>query len=166
MAKRGAKGKYEELVKPFLDEINKKVRLGVTEEQIAAALGISVASLNNYRNQHPEFKEALSKNKGADVLTDLLNAGIESAIGGFKDNIVTVEEIDKDGNKTTKTTTTKTYYPPNASLNKFYVMNYGKKQGFTNDPLNYELQKDKQNFAQEQEKKKNWDLNLENYNKK
>ena len=165
MAKRGAKGKYETLVKPFLDEINKKIRLGVTEEQIAEALGISVASLNNYRNQHPEFKEALSKNKGADVLTDLLNAGIDSAIGGFKTNVVTVEKTDENGKKTTKTTTTKTYYPPNASLNKFYVVNYGKKQGFTTDPLNYELQKSKLEFEQEKEKQKNWDLNLDNYKK-
>ena len=163
MAKVGAKGKYDTLVKPFLKEINDKIRLGVTEEQIAKALGISVASLNNYRRQHKEFAEALSKNKGADVLTELLNAGIESAIGGFKENVVTVVETDKDGNTVTKTTTTKFYYPPNASLNKFYVMNYGKKQGFTNDPLSYELQKDKQEFQKATEKKKNWDIDLENY---
>lgn len=163
MAKVGAKGKYDTLVKPFLKEINDKVRLGVTEEQIAKALGISVASLNNYRRQHKEFAEALSKNKGADVLAELLNAGIESAIGGFKKNVVTVVETDKDGKTTTKTTTTEEYYPPNASLNKFYVMNYGKKQGFTNDPLNYELQKEKQKFTQDMEKRKNWDINLENY---
>lgn len=163
MAKVGAKGKYETLVKPYLNEINEKIRLGVTEEQIAKALGISVASLNNYRKQHEEFREALSKNKGADVLTALLNAGIESAIGGYKEDVVTIEETDKDGNTKKKTTTTRTYYPPNPALNKFYVMNYGKKQGFTNDPLNYELQKDKQKFNEEQERRKNWDINLDNY---
>lgn len=81
MKKRGAKSKYETLVKPRLEEINKKVRQWVTEAAIADALGISVASLNNYRNKHPEFAEVLSKGKGADVLNDLVNAGIESASG-------------------------------------------------------------------------------------
>lgn len=163
MAKRGAKGKYEQYVKPKLEEIKAKIRQGVTEEQIAKALGISVASLNNYRNQYPEFKEALSKDKGKDVLTALINAGIESAIGGVKDSVEITEEEDEKGNITKKTITKHIYIPPNPALNKFYVMNYGKAQGFTNDPLNYELAKQKQAHTEKIDNAKNWDLNLDNY---
>lgn len=163
MAKRGAKGKYNILVKPYLKQINDKVRRGVTEEQIAASLGISVASLNNYRNQYPEFKEALSKDKGADVLTDLINAGIEAAIGGWKESIETIEETDEDGKTKVKTTRKNTYYPPNPALNKYYVNNYGKSQGFTNDPLNYDLAKRKQDYTEKVDKAKNWDIDLNNY---
>ena len=166
MAKRGAKGKYDKIVKPYLKQINEKIRQGVTEEQIAKALGISVASLNNYRNKYPEFAEALSKDKGADVLTDLLHAGIDAAIGGFKKSTETITETDKDGNTTTKTITKNTYYPPNPALNKYYVNNFGKAQGFCSDPLNYDLNKRKQEHTEKVDYAKNWDLDLNNYNKK
>ena len=57
----GAKSKYETNIKPYLKEIRKKIKEGVTESEIAKALGISVASLNNYKLKYPELKEALSK---------------------------------------------------------------------------------------------------------
>lgn len=156
MAKRGAKGKYEQLVKPYLQEINKKVREGVTEEAIAKSLGISVASLNNYRNKHKEFAEALSKDKGADVLNELVNAGIKAAKGYFEENVTTVIILDDDGKPTKKQRTiTKQWYPPNQALNTFYVKNLGKKEGYTNDPLEYEMRKAKQELDEEMEKANN-----------
>ncbi len=159
MAKRGAKSKYETLVKPYLTEVNKKIRQGVTEEAIAIALGISVASLNNYRNQYPEFAEALSKDKGADVLNDLVNAGIESAKGYYKEIETTVIILDEDGKPAKRQKTIqKVWYPPNATMNKFYVQNFGKEQGYTSDPLEYEFKLRKQEFDEALEKKKNWHL--------
>lgn len=165
MAKRGAKSKYEKYVKPYLEEIKKKVRQGITEEQIAHALGICEATLNNYKNKYPELAEALSRDKGADVLTDLVHAGVDAAIGGFKKVTETVTTTDKDGNTTTVTTEKTIYIPPNASLNKYYVNNFGKSQGYTSEPLPYELAKDKHEFQKKIEQEKNWDLNLKNYNK-
>lgn len=159
--KRGAKNKYELYVKPYLDEINKKVRQGVTEEQIAKALNISVASLNNYRNKYPEFAEALSKNKGKDVLQKLINAGVEAAIGGYKENETVIIVLDDEGQPSKRQKTiTKTYYPPNATLNKFYVKNFGKEEGFTEDPLDYEIKKHKQELDEEAERLKNWDKDI------
>ena len=157
MAKRGAKSKYEEQVKPYLDEINQKVRQGVTEEQIANALNISVASLNNYKHQHKELAEALSKNRGADVLQKLINAGIESAVGYYKDNETTEIILDEEGRPSRrKKTITKTWYPPNPALNRYYVSNYGKDEGWTNDPLDYELKKAKHELDKQAEEFKNW----------
>lgn len=162
MAKRGAKTKYDTLVKPYLTEINEKVRRGVTEAEIANALGISVASLNNYRNQHPEFAEALSKNKGADCLNDLINAGIESAKGYYKEIETTVIVLDEEGNPSKRQKTIqKQWFPPNATLHKFYVLNFGKEQGYTNDPLEYELKKAKQDFAEALTKKQNWHFDFD-----
>ena len=161
MAKRGAKSKYDTLVKPYLTVINEKVRQGVTEAAIAKALGISVASLNNYRNKYPEFAEALSKDKGADVLQDLLNAGIEAAKGSYKENEQTIYTMDEEGNPVIeKVIVNKIWQPPNPSLNKFYVQNFGKAQGFSSDPLQLELKKRKQEFDEKIEKAKNWHLEL------
>lgn len=161
MAKRGAKSKYETLCRPYLKEINEKVRQGVTEAAIANALGISVASLNNYRNKYPEFAEALSKDKGADVLQALLNAGVEAAIGCYITNEQTIFTIDENGNRVPeKVIQNKVWQPPNPALNKFYVQNYGKEQGYAADPLQYELKKRKQDFEEKLEKAKNWHLKI------
>ena len=165
MAKRGAKGKYERQVKPYLQEINKKVRQGVTEAEIAKALGISVASLNNYRNQHKEFAEALSKDKGADVLQKLINAGIEAAQWQVKTNKQTIYERDENGElQAVRIVENEVSIPPNASLNQFYVKNFGKEQGFSADPLDFELKKAKAQAEQDLLKAKNWDINFNNNN--
>ena len=159
MAKRGAKSKYEQLVKPNLIKVNEKVRQGVTEEEIAKALGISVASLNNYRNKYPEFAEALSKNKGADVLDKLVNAGIEAATGYFKEIETTIIILDEDGKPAKRQKTiVKQWYPPNASLNQYYTKNLGKERGFTNDPLEYEFKKEKQKLDEEIARANNWPI--------
>ena len=154
---RGRKSKYEEAVKPYLEEINKKVREGVIEEEIAKSLGISVATLNNYKLKYPELKEALSKDKGADVLQKLINAGIESACGYYKDEI-TKTKLD-DGSE--RTIVSRRWYPANATLNRFYVMNYGKDKGFVDSPLDYELKKAKQELDEAILKDKNWDVDFD-----
>lgn len=161
MAKRGAKSKYEQLVKPYLETIQQKVRQGITEAEIAKALNISIASLNNYKQQHEELREALSKNKGADVLQGLINAGIKAATGYYVDNEKVIYGRDEAGNVVVQQVIKeKTWQPPNQSLNKFYVQNYGKEQGFTTDPLEYELKKARAEFDEKLEKAKNWDVDI------
>ncbi len=162
MAKKGARSKYETHCLPYLKEINDKVRQGVTEEAIAKALGISVASLNNYRNKYPEFAEALRKDKGKDELEALINAGVKAAKGCYVENEQTVYTMDEDGNPVIeKVIVNKVWQPPNPALNKFYVMNFGKDQGFSNDPLQHDLKKQKQDFDEKLEKAKNWHLKLD-----
>ncbi len=159
--KRGAKSKYETCVKPYLEEINKKVREGVVESEIAKALGISVATLNNYKKQYKEFAEALSKDKGADVLQKLINAGIEAAQGGYRTNEQAIYKVDDDGNPIlVQVVKNRVYQPPNPTLHKFYVLNYGKDQGLVNDPLEYQLKKQKQEFDEKLAKGKHWDINF------
>lgn len=161
MAKRGAKSKYERQVQPYLKEINSKVRQGVTEEAIAHSLGISVASLNNYRNKYKEFAEALSKDKGADVLNELINAGIEAAKGQFKTNKQTIYERNENGElEAVRIVENEVFIPPNASLNQFYVKNFGKDKGFVADPLEYELKKAKAKAEEDLLKAKNWDVDF------
>ena len=158
MAKRGAKSKYELLVKPYLDLIQEKVKQGITEAEIAKALNISIASLNNYKARHEELREALSKNKGAAVLQGLINAGIEAAKGHYVENEQIIYGIDENGNPYIKQVIkNKVWQPANTALNKFYVTNYGKEQGFTADPLEYELKKQKAEFEKKLAEADNWD---------
>lgn len=144
----GAKSKYETHVKPYLKEINEKVRQGVVEEEIAKALNISVATLNNYKKQYTEFAEALRKDKGKDVLQQLINAGVRSAIGYFEEEETTTVIVVGEENEVAKKqkTFTKKYYPPNPTLNIYYTKHFGKDEGFTTDPLKHDLEKAKFDF--------------------
>ena len=161
MAKRGARSKYSVCVEPHLNWVKEQVRKGVNEESIAKELGISVASLNNYRNKYKEFAEALSKDKGSEELNALVNAGIEAAKGYYKENEQTVYKIDENGNPViTSVVKTKVWQPPNPTLHKFYVLNFGKSEGIVNDPLEFELKKKKQEFDEKLAKAKNWDIDL------
>lgn len=152
----GRKSKYESNIKPYLDVIQQKVREGVTEAQIAKSLGVSVATLNTYKTKHEELKKALSTDKGADVLEKLVNAGIEASIGYYKENETTTITIGDDGKQKKSKVISKTWYPPNPVLNKFYVLNFGKDKGFVQDPLDYELKKAKQELDEKILKDKNW----------
>ena len=156
-----AKCRYFDCVQPYLDTIRKKVREGVTEVEIAKSLGISKATMENYKKQFPEFAEALSKDKGVDVLQRLINAGIESACGCYKENEQTFYKIDENGEPVIeKVIVFKQWQPANQSLNKFYVQNFGKEQGFSNNPLEFDLQKKKQEFMEKLERQKNWDKDI------
>lgn len=158
----GRKPKYENCIKPYLEEIKKKVREGVTEKAIAHSLGITEQTLNNYKKKYPEFAEALSKDKGADCLQELVNAGIKAAKGYFVEEEQTFYKMDENGDPVIeKVIVYKNWQPPNQSLNKFYVQNFGKEQGFTADPLQHELKKKKQEFDEKLERAKNWHLNLD-----
>ena len=101
----------------------------------------------------------LSKDKGADKLDALINAGIDAAIGSYKENEQSIYTVDEDGNPVLeKVIVNKVWQPPNSALNKFYVQNFGKAQGFSNDPLAHELKKQKQEFDELLEKKKNFHI--------
>lgn len=154
----GAKSKYETCVKPYLKEINEKVRQGVIEEEIAKALGISVASLNNYKNKFPELAEALSKDKGKDVLQQLINAGVKSAIGYFEEEEETIVVLVGEENEVAKKQKVikKRWNPPNPTLNIYYTKHYGKEQGFTGDPLKHELEKAKFEFEKAKQSLKDY----------
>lgn len=156
-----AKSRYFDCVQPYLDTIRKKVREGVTEVEIAKSLGICKATLENYKKQFPELKEALSKNKGADVLQRLINAGIEEACGYYKPDRVWEYKADEDGNKVlVGMKEIEQWQRANPALNKFYVQNFGREEGFSNNPLEYDLQKQKQEWIEKKERQENWELDL------
>lgn len=75
-----AVSKYETNVKPKLFLVEMWARDGLTDEQIAENLDISVASFYNYKNEHLEFLESLKKGKEvADY--EVENALFKKALG-------------------------------------------------------------------------------------
>lgn len=76
----GRKNKYESHVKPYLSDIPKWYET-LTEGQIAAKLGISVASFENYKIKYPELIACLKK--GKEVLIDDLKTSLKKKAKGF-----------------------------------------------------------------------------------
>lgn len=62
-----AKSKYEEFVKPYLEQIETWKKTGATDEQIAKQLGISKVTLYEYVKKHSELSERLKKGKAVFV---------------------------------------------------------------------------------------------------
>ena len=101
----GRKNKYENHIKPYLQKIPKWYET-MTEGQIAKKLGVSVASWENYKNEHPELVQCLQA--GKESLVEELKATLKKKAQGFyytekkkiirddgQDKLKIVEEYDK-----------------------------------------------------------------------
>lgn len=76
-----AKGKYQEWLEPEgLLKIEGWARDGLTDEQIAANMGIAAATLYNWKNAHVEIVESLKKGKEV-VDRQVENALLKRALG-------------------------------------------------------------------------------------
>lgn len=73
--------KYETYVKPHLEDIRKWV-LDLNERQIAEKLGITQQSLEKYKKEHPELKEALIQGR-KDLVIDLKDSLRRKARGFY-----------------------------------------------------------------------------------
>lgn len=76
----GRKNKYETHVQPHLEEIPKWYET-MTEGQIAARLGVSSSSWENYKNAYPELMACLRK--GKEILIDELKATLKKKALGY-----------------------------------------------------------------------------------
>lgn len=89
-----AKGKYEYWITPEgLLKIEGWARDGLTDEQIAHNIGISVSTLNNWKNNHVEILESLKKGKEV-IDRQVENALLKRALG--YEYIETTREAVKD----------------------------------------------------------------------
>lgn len=89
--------KYETYVKPHLEEIQKWV-LDLNEKQIAEKLGITQASLENYKKKYPELAEVLIKGR-QDLVLDLKDSLRKKARGFYYTETKTTIK-DENGKKT------------------------------------------------------------------
>ena len=70
-----AKGKYQKWLEPdSLILLEGWARDGLTDEQIAAKIGIHVSTLYDWKDKYPEISEALKKGK------DVVDFEVESAL--------------------------------------------------------------------------------------
>lgn len=97
---RGRKGLYEELVKPFLLQVEAWARDGATDEIIYKKLGIGKDAFYRYKKEKKEFSDALKKGKEI-VDIEVENALLKKALG-FKETVkkaVKVKRVEYDNGR-------------------------------------------------------------------
>lgn len=114
-----AKGKYREWLEPEgLLKIEGWARDGLVEEQIAKNMGISVSTINEWKNRFPEIKEALKKGKEV-VDREVENALLKRALGYEYEEITEKYEM----GELTETKVTKKQVVPDTTAQIFWLKN-------------------------------------------
>lgn len=138
--KRGTPSEYPNKVKPYLSDIARYIRCGVTEGQICDYYGVGRTQWAQYKKDNPELTETLLKAKQA-FQVELVNQAYKTAMGyHYEEEYITVIK-DKDGNITgEKINTRKRYSPPDVGMIQFLLINRFKAE-FARDPHAVELRK-------------------------
>ena len=159
MAKVGRKPKYEEYVKPRLEEVKEWVSKGATDEEVCKALGIGKSSFYEYKNKYSEFSDAL-KNGRTQVIAQIKAALLKSALGFYYEEEEKYIKKDKDGDKITALKKNKRYNAPNTTAANMLLKNYDK-EWQDKDTLTYELRKQEVELRKALAEANNWDIDLD-----
>lgn len=120
-----AKGKYEYWLSPEgLLKLEGWARDGLIDEQIASNMGISTATLYNYKRDHAEILEALKKGKEV-VDIQVENALLKRALGYSYDEITKERYRDPETGETEMivTKTVKKEIVPDTTAQIFWLKN-------------------------------------------
>lgn len=159
MAKVGRKSKYDEYVKPHLEQIRKWKRAGATNEQICSQLSISTTSFHKYVKKYAEFADAIKKSK-TELVMDLRG---ELARIAFKHTLETkkqyIRQDEETGNKTQYTEiTTKEVDGDIAAIN--LLLKNLDKDNWSNDPVNADLRRQELELRKQIAVANNFDMSI------
>lgn len=118
-----AKSKYETHVRPNLDKVREWVENGATDEEVAKALRISMASLYSYKAKHKEFLEAFTRAR-TKIVIDIKNALLKKALGFEYVEERRIGKKDKNGENIITVEKYKRYCPPSETAAAMLLRNY------------------------------------------
>lgn len=147
MARRS---KYEEYVKPYLEDIQKWCKSGARDQDIATALGVALSTFSDYKNKYPELKDALRVGRQPMILN--VKASLYQLAIGFE-----YEErkaVQKNG-EFVHVEVYKRYSPPNERAAAMLLRNYDK-DWKDKDNITTELKKQEQALREKIADANNW----------
>lgn len=119
MTKAGRKSRYDEFVKPYLNQITEWARSGATEKEICDALGVAQSTFYEYKKQFSELSNALRTGRQT-VILNVKAALYKKAIGFEYEEM---EGVKKEG-KVVSTRIFKRYSPPDTTAAAMLLRNY------------------------------------------
>lgn len=120
---RGRKSIYDEVAFPHLEHIKNAVAAGATDAEIAKSLGINVSTLCEWKNKHPEFKEAFSRGR-KEVVIEIKAALLKKALGFEYEEERKSGKKDKNGENIVYIEKYKRYCPPSETAARMLLNNY------------------------------------------
>lgn len=119
-----AKGKYERWLEPDgLLLLEGWARDGLTDEQIAANIGIRRSTLFDWKQKYSDISDALKRGKEV-VDIQVENALLKRALGYDYEESRVEMDVDNSGKKTIKNVIhTKKHVPPNVTAAIFWLKN-------------------------------------------
>lgn len=152
MAKRGRKSKAD-IVIENLDKIKEMARVGVTEEEIAKSLGISVSTFEKYKNEFSELKESLKTSK-IDLSVTVKSALVKRALGYEYEEKKQYITEDDNGNKKKHTEITTKHMPPDVGAINSLLQNID--DNWYRDKRGAELRKQELELRKQMAEDKEW----------
>ena len=152
MAKRGRKSKAD-IVIENLDRIKEMARVGVTEEDIAKSLGISVSTFEKYKNEFPQLKESLKTSK-IDLSVTVKSALVKRALGYEYEEKKQYITEDDNGNKKKHTEITTKHMPPDVGAINSLLQNID--DNWYRDKRGAELRKQELELRKQMAEDKEW----------
>lgn len=138
--KNGNKSQYANKVKPYLADIARYIRCGLTEGQLCEYYNVGKTQWAQYKKKYPELNETLFKAR-QQFKTDLVSRAYEVAMGYEYEETSTVTYRDANGNVTsTKTTVNKRTARADGNMIQFLLINRFCGE-FARDPQAIELRK-------------------------
>lgn len=119
----GRPSKYDTEVKPHLEEIKKAVASGATNEEIAEAFGIAISTLQKYKAEKPELKEAFARGRKK-IVFEIKGALLKKALGFEYEEEKRVGRKDKDGENIVLIEKYKKYSVPSETAAAMLLRNY------------------------------------------
>lgn len=156
MAKTGRKSAYEEKIKSRFKDIEKWLKGGATEKQIAAALGVGESTWFRYKAEKQEFQEFIKTVDRSEIVLDLRSALLKKAMGyTYEEKKQYIKEDILTGKKYKYTEiTTKMQHPDVAAIN-LALKNYDK-ENWANDPQMMDLKKQELELRKQMAEANQW----------
>ena len=160
MAQRGRPSKFEQNVKPYLEQIMEWRKVGATIENICDVLNIGRSTWHEYEKKHPEFRDAVKKGT-TEFCLDLRG---ELAKLAKKHTLETKKQYIKQdvetGHKTQYTEImTKEVDADIAAIN--LLLKNLDRENWSNDPQNLDLRKQELELRRQIAEANNFDMTTE-----
>lgn len=151
----GRKSVYEIKIKSRFADIEKWLKGGANERQVAQALGVAYSTFNKYKAMHKELADLTMSVDRSQIVLELRSVLLKKAMGFSYEEKKQYIKRDEDGNQNTYTEITTRYSPPDVAAINLALKNYDT-ENWANDPAQLELKKQELALKRQQLEKDNW----------
>ena len=153
----GRKSAYELKIKSRFADIEKWLKGGATERQVAQALGVAYSTFNKYKASEEEFAELLKSIDRSEIVLDLRSALLKKAMGyTYTEKKTYKKRDDSTGSVSTYTEITEKVAHPDVAAINLALKNYDR-DNWSNDWQQYDIKREELELKKKLAEADNWE---------